>query len=254
MNTFTCFTSVFGGYESVWTPFKPDSKIDYVLVTDESKETRVWRNEIVDAGEFESPRLANRFQKMRFHERLPIDHYSVYIDANIRQIDSLIPLFQAFAESNADIGLYRHYSRHTVEAEVAACLAREKVENPETVRPELLFYEEQGFTDAVGLWEGSIIFKRHGSTKLQGAMREWWDLYSRFQTRDQFSLPFVIWKHDLTIFDLGSDAVRLPKPFVHLHHSQTTTRNRVARYLQARSPENPLWGAFFRIGQLLLRN
>jgi hypothetical protein len=250
----TCYTSVFGNYEPVWPPFQPDSGIRYVMVSDRATQVGTWLPEIVDATNFGSPRLANRFQKMRFQETLLDDNFSVYIDANIRPVASLVPLFREFEQSGADIGLYRHYSRHSVEAEARACIARNKVEHPETVGPELAFYATEGFADTGGLWEGSIIFKRHDSVKLQKAMKEWWNLYSRFQTRDQFSLPFIIWKHDLKVFDLGSDSSGLPKPFIHLQHSHGTLRHKLARYLQARAPEDVLWNFLHKIAGLLDRN
>jgi len=250
---FTCYTSVFGDYEPIWPPHQPDSLIDYVLVSDTIKPTRGWIHRTINPSDFESPRLANRFQKMRFHESLTVSHLSVYIDANIRPVATLLPLLESFDESGADIGLYRHYSRHSVRSEAKACLKRNKVEHPEAVEPELSFYESQGFPDEDGLWEGSIIVKRHDSPKLDAAMAEWWELYSRFQTRDQFSLPYIIWKHGLQVFDLGHDPVLLPKPFVHLQHAHTTRRNRLARYLQARAPESAFWRTLQHVARSLAR-
>lgn len=251
---YTCYTSVFGNFEPVWEPHQPDSEVDYVMVSDQPPRAGIWAPEIVNPAPFGSPRLANRFQKMRFHETLRGDQFSVYIDANIRPVASLVPLFEAFEHSGADIGLYRHYSRHSVEAEARACIERNKVEHPETVDLELDFYRKHGFPDTGGLWEGSIIFKRHDSDKLQNAMQEWWELYSRFQTRDQFSLPYITWKHDLKVFDLGRDSSGQPKPFVHLQHSHNTFRNKSARYLQARSAENVFWNFSHRVARMLERN
>lgn len=257
MNTpetgFTCYTSVFGGYEPIWPPHQPDSGVDYVLVSDTTAPPRGWTHRSIDPSGFESPRLANRFQKMRFHESLPKSHVSVYIDANIRPVASLLPLLESFDTSGAEIGLYRHYSRNSVRSEARACLERNKVEHPEAVEPELRFYESEGFPDEDGLWEGSIILKRHDSTKLDAAMAEWWELYSRFQTRDQFSLPYIIWKHGLQVCDLGQDPVGLPKPFVHLQHAHKSPRHRLARYLQARGPENTLWKTLQRVARSLAK-
>ena len=247
----TCYTSVFGDYEPIWPPHHADSAVDYVLVSDTTMPPRGWTHRSIDPTGFDSPRLANRFQKMRFHESLPASHLSVYIDANIRPVASLLPLLESFDESGADLGLYRHYSRNSVRSEARACLERNKVEHPEAVEPELSFYESQGFPDEDGLWEGSIILKRHDSPKLDAAMAEWWELYSRFQTRDQFSLPYIIWKHGLHVFDLGQDPAGLPKPFVHLQHAHGTARHRFARYLQARAPENPFWKKLQRAARSL---
>jgi hypothetical protein len=250
---FTCYTSVFGDYEPIWPPHQPDSAVDYVLVSDTTTPNRGWIHRKINPSDFDSPRLANRFQKMRFHESLPIGHLSVYIDANIRPVASLLPLLETFDASGADIGLYRHYSRHSVRSEAKACLKRNKVEHPEAVLPELGFYESQGFPDDDGLWEGSIIVKRHNSRKLDAAMAEWWELYSRFQTRDQFSLPYIIWKHGLHVCDLGQDPVGLPKPFVHLQHAHKSPRHRLARYLQARAPENGFWWNLQRVARSLAK-
>jgi len=251
---YTCFTSVFGDYEPVWDPYRPDADIDFVIVTDDSSYKGLWVLEHVDSNAHGTARLANRFQKMRFHETLPANGISVYIDANIRPMAPLTPLFESFAKSGADVGLYRHYSRQSVQAEAEACLARGKVDDPESVDAELNFYEAQGFPDSDGLWEGSIIFKRHNSEKLQPAMVDWWNLYSRFQTRDQFSLPFIIWKHDLEVFDLGEGSSGVEKPFVHLQHAHAQLRHQLARYLQARAPENVLWNSSYKIARLLDRD
>ena len=178
---------------------------------------------------------------------------SVYVDANVRPIASLGPLFEDFLSSSADIGLYRHYARSTVRDEARACIARNKVENPASVEEELGFYESQGFPDDNGMWEGSVILRRHDSTRLDRAMDEWWDLYQKFQTRDQFSLPFVIWKHGLEVFDLDHHSPGREHYFVRLQHSTSGVANRTARYLQARSPENLLWKTLHRAFSWLRR-
>jgi hypothetical protein len=195
----------------------------------------------VDPSGFESSRLANRRQKMLFQNELSNSGVSLYIDANVRAVASLAPLFEAFISSGADIGMYRHYARSSVRDEIRACVARNKVGNPDAIADELEFYNLQGFPDQEGMWEGSVIFKNHQSERLASAMDEWWMIYSRFQTRDQFSLPFVIWKHGLRVYDLDELPLERERYFVRLQHSTSGLANSLARYLQARAPENPLW-------------
>lgn len=242
-------TSVFGGFERVWAPMNQMPNLATTLVTDIPLEMKSPVDVVVAGETFDSPRLANRFHKMLYHATLSPDGVSVYADANVRPINNLMPLFEAFEESGADIGLYRHYARTSVRQESQACLVRNKVENPKSLAEELSFYEDSGFPDTGGMWEGSVIFKRHSSSALQTAMEEWWELYSRFQTRDQFSLPFVIWKHGLKVFDLDDHSPGREHYFVRLQHSQSGLRNRLARYLQARAPENSFWSALHRAGQ-----
>ena len=190
---------------------------------------------------------------MLFHRSLPSTGISVYVDANVRPIESLVPLFEAFSESGADVGMYRHYARASVHEEARACLHRNKIDNPAALKEELKLYDSAGFPDKGGMWEGSVIFKRHDSPGLSAAMEEWWELYSRFDTRDQFSLPFVIWKHGLSVFDLDDHKPGREHYFVRLQHSQAGMKNRLARYLQARAPENAVWRTLQRVARSLAR-
>lgn len=253
MSDTTIYTSVFGGYERVWSPLRQDPAAHCVLLTDDIADTPGWEKESGAPKTYDSPRLANRFQKMLYFRTLPHEGVSVYVDANVRPINSLSPLFDAFQASGADLGMYRHYARASVSAEARACLLRNKVDNPAALEEELAFYTDSGFPDSGGMWEGSVIFKKHSSRPLLAAMEEWWELYSRFQTRDQFSLPFVIWKHGLTVFDLDSHSPGREHYFVRLQHSQQGLRNRTARYLQARAPENWLWRTLYLLAQRIAK-
>ena len=236
-----------GGFEHPWPPLNQLSQVATILLTDTPKQSAGWDRLEVINDDLGSARLTNRFYKMLHHHALDPNAVSVYVDANVRPINSLVPLFEAFEASGADIGMYRHYARSSVREEAAACLARNKVDNPEALEEELALYASSGFPDDQGMWEGSVIFRRHSSQRLAKAMGEWWDLYSRFQTRDQFSLPFVIWKHGLEVFDLDEHSPGREHYFVRLQHSEAGLKNRLARYLQARAPENQMWGALHRL-------
>jgi len=237
----TLYSCVVGDFEHSWSPIRQPPSMRTILISDSDDATSGWSEHHAPVGEYGSSRLANRFHKMLFYRSLAPEGFSVYVDGNVRPIESLAPLLRAFRESGADLGMYRHYARASVHEEAHACLHRNKVDNPAALQEELKLYEDAGFPDSDGMWEGSVIFKRHDSSRLLAAMEEWWELYSRFQTRDQFSLPFVIWKHGLTVFDLDDHKPGREHYFVRLQHSQAGIRDRLARYLQARAPENAVW-------------
>ena len=245
------YTSVFGAFETVWPALRQPATIQRFLISDSVSSPPGWNLIVQPLEEFGSARLANRHQKMLFQASLSPEGFSVYIDANVRPVESLLPLFKAFEASGADLGMYRHYARSSVHDEAQACIAREKVDDPGAVAEELGFYQSKGFPDSGGMWEGSVIFKKHASKALGPAMQEWWELYSRFTTRDQFSLPFVIWKHNLTVFDLDSHRPGREHYFVRLQHSQDGIKNRLARYLQARAPENSFWKTLHTLAKVL---
>lgn len=247
------YTSVFGGFENVWPPVRPESSHSHYLVTDSLRPVKGWTSRTSSNSKFANSRLSNRQQKMLFQQTLSEYDFSVYIDANVRPSRSLQPLFEHFIASGADIGLYPHYARSSVHDEVKACINRSKVTDRKRLSEEIAFYSSQGFPDASGMWEGSVIFKNHRSEKLSGAMREWWDLYETYQSRDQFSLPFVVWKHGLTIANLDLETKGRDHYFIRLQHSSSGIPNRIARHLHARSVENVFWHLAYRALRALAR-
>jgi len=247
------YTSVFGGFERVWPPIDRTPGLSRFVITDSLATPRGWTQGKSGLAKGDSPRLSNRHQKMLFQESLPQQATSLYVDANVRAVANLAPLFEAFEESGADLGMYPHYARASVHSEVRACIARNKVDNPENAEEELLFYDEQGFPDTGGMWEGSVIFKNNASPHLSEAMQQWWSLYSRFETRDQFSLPYIIWKHGLVVLNLDDQPFGRKHYFVRLQHSSSGVANRSARYLQAKAPENPVWASLHKLLSTLLR-
>ncbi len=245
--TVLCYTVETGSFEKVWDPLIADSNFDYHLVSDSDHRSSTWRAVVPNTPAVANARLRNRFLKMRYaldHER---PQESLYVDANVRIINNPRALVDAFRSSGADIGLYKHYSHTSLTDEVSMCIRRGKVAHPQSALDELALYEREGMPGDVGVWEGSVILKNHSSKKLKEAMKEWWNLYSRFQTRDQFSLPFVIWKHGLEVFDLDEHSPGREHYFVRLQHSEAGLKNRMARYLQARAPENQAWGTLHRL-------
>ena len=235
------YTSVFGGFESIWPPLRPNGGHRHLAVTDSPVGIPGWEHvRPIDVASM-PPRLANRRQKMLFHEELPQVEFSVYLDANVRPIRSLEPLVAHFAGTGADLGFYPHYARSSVREELEACVRRAKIDHPETALAEYARYEQAGFPDRSGMWEGSVVIKNHNSKKLSLAMHEWWDLYSEYQTRDQFSLPFVIWRHDLNVANLDREPFGREHYFLRVQHSSEGRMNRLARYLQARSFEGRCW-------------
>ena len=240
------YSSVFGDFETAWAPLNQPITPRPILITDRLRIDPRWDVRASSVQNLPTPQLANRAQKMLFFSRLPHPGRSVYLDGNVRAITDLTPIFNAFGESGADMALYPHYARSSVRAEAEACLQRNKVRYPDRVGAELDLYSNEGFPDNAGLWEGSVIFKNHQSPKLAAAMSEWWELYSRFENRDQFSLPFIIWKHGLTVLNLDTLSHGREHYFHRIQHSSDGLINRTARYLQARAPESSFWSSLHR--------
>ena len=243
MNRYALYTSVFGGFEKVWAPLDHSKSVTRYVVSDSPDRVPGWDSTVIPAPLEKSPRLSNRKAKILFHEQLTHTEATLYVDANVRPMGDLSSIFAELTASGSDLALYPHYTRSSVRAEAEACLQRGKVRYPDRVPTELDLYSKEGFPDDAGLWEGSVIFKNHQSPKLAAAMKEWWELYSRFENRDQFSLPFIIWKHGLTVLNLDSLSHGREHYFHRVQHSSHGLINRTARYLQARAPESAFWSS-----------
>lgn len=80
---------------------------------------------------------------------------------------------------------------------------------------QLYEYEKIGFPRHFGLYENSIIVRKHKDKMLKKIMNDWWNEYNKYPTRDQFSLPFVIWKNhysSIQLLKLMSSLIYLFRP------------------------------------------
>lgn len=200
------YTCVFGNYDWIFPPINPQNDFHYLLVTDNPKlHVKGWRTHYVNASEFDSFQSANRYYKTLIHKVFLGYDYSIYVDGNIRLLGDLSGFLAPFYESNADLGLFKHPLRSSVHDEVLACLKSSKIKDKIKLKSELFFYREDGFPDNVGLIEATILIKNHRGSGLDQAMELWWSLFEKYGTRDQLSLPYVIWKTNVSCFyQLGS--------------------------------------------------
>jgi hypothetical protein len=230
------YTCVFDGYDRVFPPVRIDPALDYLIVTDDSN-LRVdgWRTFVVDPTRFESARAANRHYKMLGHRYFDDYAASVYVDGNIRMLGNASkPLIQLFS-SNVALSLFRHPKRDSVAAEIAACVEHGKTALSARNREELSDYQLDGFTDKQGLVEATVLLKNHRHPALDRAMSLWWSLFERYDSRDQFSLPYVLWKTGIP-HSWQAKSFRDPNPYFGIYpHVATKGISALFTYVSARS-------------------
>jgi len=200
------YTCVLGGYDRVFPPIRPEPGLDHVIFTDDaSLKVPGWRSEVVDMSRFTSVRKANRYYKMLAHRVLPHYDSSLYVDGNVRLLGKSSELFQRLHKGDTAMVLFRHGRRASVTEEIAKCLELGKIADPAMVQAEVAAHRAEGFPDDRGLVEATILLKNHRHPALDPAMALWWEQFERFGSRDQFSLPYVLWKTALPVqyFDFG---------------------------------------------------
>lgn len=242
------YTCVVAAYDRVFPPVRIEDGIDYVVITeDASLQVPGWRTQVVDAARFHSTRAANRHYKMLAHQLLPGYDASVYVDGNVRVLGPLSVLVEEFLATGAALGIYRHPLRQTIAEEIAACEHADKLVGSELAREEFASYRADGFPDDVGLVEAGVLLKNHSHPQLTPAMTLWWSLFERYETRDQFSLPYVLWKTKISC-KWHPTSFRDPNPYfgIYPHLGSKHVSARYA-YAAARAYDSPFYRALLGI-------
>jgi len=188
--------AIFGDYDLI--PPVPAGFDDCVLVTDRPVRTG-WRNVVVTDAERAS--LAVKRPKTRPDLFTDCDA-SVWLDgvAHVRD-DRFAARCRTLLEVH-ELVLWDHpEDRDCLYQEAEACLARPDLAS-QPLQMQVARYAQLGMPAHFGLWATGAVARRHTA-----AMREfgdaWWEELENCSTRDQVSLPFVLWRRNLTPGSFG---------------------------------------------------
>ena len=123
--------------------------------------------------------------------------YSVYVDCKrplAVDFEWLLDLLEP--QSDFMTRLHRR-KRDCVYEEGRICIER-RLDNREDILRQLDFYKSENYPAHNGLYWTTILFRRH-TKRLKQFSTLWWDQVERYSYRDQISLPYVAWKHDMKI-------------------------------------------------------
>ncbi len=200
---YTCIT---GNYDEVLDPMYKKNNISYVLFTNnKSLKSNVW--EVRDIPEYlkelKNNVLINRYIKIKPHEIFKDYDYSIYIDGNIRIISD-ISGFVSTINKKSGLSFHRHRARNCIYEEGKACIYMGKG-NKYKIKEQLKKYKEEGLPKEFGLLEANVIVTDLHSKKSIKILNDWYQEFILSESnRDQLSLPYVIWKNNLNISDIGN--------------------------------------------------
>lgn len=193
-STVAVYTAIYDDYDTLIDPGVVENGVDYICFTDDPDiESEVWDTRV--QRPMENPALANRRVKILAHEYLNEYDMSVYIDGNIQIRDELLPLINDYL-SDSSFAVYKHPERNSLYDEADACIALNKAEK-ENVIEQMEHYRQQGFADELDLAANRVLFRRHNDPEIKDLMWSWWREVSEHASRDQLSLMFVLWQHDI---------------------------------------------------------
>lgn len=201
---YSCIT---GDYDDIVEPLYCNENVDYILLTNNTKlKSEKWKvmqipEEIQE--QFDNNITLNRFVKINPHKVFKGYEYSIYIDGNIRLISDISCYINNI---NKDIGiaLHQHSKRNCIYDEVLACKRLGKG-NAIKMEEQMDKYRKEGYPENNGLLEATMIvtdLKHDISKKI---INDWWkEFINSGSYRDQLSLPYVIWKNNIKIEEVGT--------------------------------------------------
>lgn len=209
---YTCIT---GNYDKPIAPLYCNDNVDYILYTNSNKESNGWqrRNIPNEIKKLNNNILINRYIKFHPHELFKDYEYSIYIDGNIRSISDLSG-FTKMVSKKLGLAMFKHHTRDCIFDEEKVCNIYKKG-NKEKLRIQTEQYKKEGFPSNYGMLEGNVIVSDLKNEKSCELLEKWWDEFLKSESlRDQMSLPYVLWKLNYKIDDigiLGNDVYSCPK-------------------------------------------
>ena len=229
---YTCITD---GYdiplESPWALRCP-----HLCFTDAPRlRSATWTRVPLDDGQMLDPVRRSRLPKLLPHRFLGAYDASIWIDASARLLVDPIDLARR-ALDGADLAVPRHPARDCAYDEIDACIRLGKdVES--TLRAQGQAYRDAGLPEHNGLWEATVMVRRHHEPRVVEAMEAWWNEYLLMSRRDQVSFAWVAWKTGAPIRTLPERSLPkkpAPAPIYQMgrHHHRRTPRARLAVFFQ----------------------
>lgn len=208
------YSCIVGNYDKIIDPIHQEENVDYFMFTDlELPPSSKWKKiDISKFPEYKSmtAKQINRKIKMLSYKYLSQYDYSVYVDGLIEIVTSVTPMIEDMGEMG--LGVHYHNQRDCVYDE-AIMIKYAKKADMSIVKKQLNDYKANGFPTHYGLYENTILIRNHHDKNTNKLMDAWWNEYIKYPTRDQLSLPYLIWKNNLknNIFILGDNLNRNPR-------------------------------------------
>jgi hypothetical protein len=189
------YTAVFGGKDELIDPKHVDNSVDYICFSD-SKETKLGVFKVVNENPiFFDPRMSARMYKILPHVFLEDYEESIWVDGSVTIKGDL---FKLMGNKDDEIVSFKHPERKCLYKEIEAAEISAKITKFDGDK-QADYYRSLGMPENFGLWENTVIYRKHNQENIIKLDEEWWEQLRKFTIRDQVSLPYCIWKSGIKI-------------------------------------------------------
>jgi hypothetical protein len=192
MDRVAIYTAIYGGYDSLRDqPACPGA--DYICFTDDPKlSSSQWAVRFV-TPRYSHPRLSAKWFKMFPHKALLSYRHTIWIDGGVQlAAEDFVEAMLSPLDSSG-LALMRHPVRDNILDEAEACIPLPKCRNLPLL-DQVAHYRRKGFKDNRGLYAGTILVRDNSSRRIRRLGRLWMKENLRWTSRDQLSLPYLLWR------------------------------------------------------------
>jgi len=222
MKHYVIYTAIVGNYDEIPQPLVVDDRFDYILFSNDIKESRVgvWQVRTIDYENSDRIKIA---RYVKTHPDFLLDGYefSIWVDANIQiKTDYIYNRTIELFSDDLTISAVVHPERDCIYKEmfVVYDLCYE-TENTILEWAEVL--RKNKYPKGNGLNETGVIYRNHGKSQIKDFDSLWWNCIDKYSHRDQLSFNYALWKLNLECISLlpKDQNVRFFEGFNYISHS-----------------------------------
>ena len=188
------YSAIVGGYDEIMQPSVVDERFDYVLFSNDIKDSQigVWKIRPIGYSNPDNTRVC-RYVKTHPEELLKEYEVSVWTDSNVQVLSNYV--YERIAELDKQdvvVSSMWHPARQCIYEEAFAVMNM-MVEHERVVVDWCHFLRKERYPQNNGLCETNVMFRKHNEVVRQ-IDELWWHCIENYSRRDQLSFNYVLWK------------------------------------------------------------
>lgn len=195
MKRFAIYTAIVGNYDGIQQPIITDDRFDYILFSNDAKETSVgvWQVRPINYDNDDKIKIA-RWVKTHPEQLLEAYEFSVWMDANIQiKTDYIYKRTVELFDKKDLISTVIHPIRNCIYKEMFVVYDL-GLETENTLLNWAKVLHRNEYPHNNGLHETNIMYRIHSQSVVEKLDGFWWRCIDKYSRRDQLSFNYVLWK------------------------------------------------------------
>ena len=192
-------TSLCGLGTKLRNPTECYDDVDYIAFVDHKHpDATIWDQRValdftLD-GQYNGRRNAKIYKVMP-QMFLPEYDYWFWVDSTHEVIQHPRDIIEKYL-GDSPLGLWKHTDRDCAYDE-AAILTQLRYDHLPLIQAQTQYYTSVGYPRNNGLYELPVSIRKN-TDEIKVLNMRWWEMICRYSSRDQLSMPFVLWKSKIT--------------------------------------------------------